>query len=519
VTPGAALLEFAARTRFDDLPEPVREVARLAVLDWWGVTVAGAAEPVARRLGEALTEARGPASVLGTGRRVSPVTAALLNGTASHALDYDDTHVDLPGHLTAPILPGLVALAETRRSSGPTVLAAFAVGAELMCRLARVLGRGHYRQGWHATATLGRLGAALAAARLAGLGPAALDQALGLAAAQLGGIQESFGTMAKPFQVGRAAADGLLAALSAERGVTASAGLLDQEDWARRLAPEWRPEALVDRLGEEWRFTEVFFKRYPCCFAIHAVIRALLSIAPRPAPATIESVDLEVGPTTLQVANQVAPRTGLGGKFSVTHCEALALVRGHVTEADFDDAAMADATVQALAARVRLHARSDLDETRARVVVHLLDGGGTREAGGDLRRDANPGAIRRDLVRKLRELVDGRLGRRSGAALEARLIRIDQEPDLGKLARLSAVRVSRPRDRASRPRSVPSDRRAGARRRDLAAGPGAPRARRLTSTSGSGRASAGGPGTPRSPVPAPRRGRSGDPDRAGRPAR
>jgi 2-methylcitrate dehydratase PrpD len=460
MTPGAALLEFVARTRFDDLPGPAVEVARLAILDWWAVTVAGAAEPVARRLGEALTEETGPASVLGTSRRVSPVTAALLNGTASHALDYDDTHVDLPGHLTAPIFPGLVALAETRRLGGQDILTAFAVGAEVMCRLARALGRGHYRMGWHATATLGRLGAALAAGRLVGLGPAGLDQALGLAAAQLGGIQESFGSMAKPFQVGRAASDGLLAALLAERGLTGCAGLLDRESWVRRLSPEWRPEALVDRLGEQWRFTEVFFKRYPCCFAIHAVIRALLSMAPRPAPATIESVDLEVGPTTLQVANQVAPRTGLAAKFSVTYCAAVALARGRVAELDFTDAATADAEVRALAARVRLHARSDLDETRARVVVHL-EAGGARDTSADLRLDADPLALRRDLVRKLRELVEPRLGREGAAALESRLEKIDGEDDLGQLASFSAVRVPGTVGRSSRPTAASAGRRPG----------------------------------------------------------
>ena len=363
---GTALLEFAARARVEELPPPAVEVARLALLDWWGVTVAGATEPVSRRLGAVVREGTGPVSVLGTTRRASPVTAALLNGTAAHALDYDDTHLDLPGHLTAPIVPGLLALAESRHLGGRPLLAAFAVGAEVMCRLGRAFGRDHYRLGWHATTTLGRLGGAIAAGRLAGLDARLLDQAFGLAAAQLGGIQESFGTMAKPFQVGRAASDALLAALLAEAGVTGGSGLLGRDDWTRRLSSAWAPAALEDGLGHRWHFTEVLFKRYPCCFATHAAIRALLSFQPAPDPAAIQAVDLEICPTTLQVANQVAPRTGLGGKFSITHCAAVALRRGWVAEADFTDEAVADRGLRALAGRVRLHATSALDETRAR---------------------------------------------------------------------------------------------------------------------------------------------------------
>ncbi|PYM66097.1 MAG: hypothetical protein DMD79_03585 [Candidatus Rokuibacteriota bacterium] len=434
---GRALLQFVAETGFDDLPKPVVEVARLAALDWWGVTVAGAAEPVARRLGEVLNEPPGPASVLGTARTASPVTAALLNGIAAHALDYDDVHLDLPGHLTAPILPGLVALAETRRLGGGPVLGAFALGAEVMCRVAQALAPGHYRAGWHATATLGRLGGAVAAARLLGLDADGLDRAVGLAAAQLGGIHESFGTMAKPFQVGRAAADALLAALAAAGGVTAPTGLLDQRGWASRLGPDWRPAALTERLGERWALAEIVFKRYPCCFATHATIQALLALAPRTAPATIEAVELRVSPTTLRVANQLDPTTGLGGKFSVTYCAATALARGRVAEADFADDAVREPHVRALAARVRVEPVASLDEMRAQAVIRLTDGS-TREAWADLRAGAEPERLRIDLGQKFEVLVAPSLGRARTVALRGVLERLDDVDDLREPARLSA---------------------------------------------------------------------------------
>jgi 2-methylcitrate dehydratase PrpD len=432
--PGSALLGLVATARDGNLPPAAREAGRLAVLDWWGVTVAGAAEPVAARLREAGAEPPGPASVLGTDRTASPVTAALWNGTAAHALDYDDTVLALPGHVAAPLLPGLVALAETRRLGGRALLSAFLLGVEVTCRVARALQPGHYRAGWHATATMGRLGAAAGCARLLGLDRDGIDRAVGLAAAQVGGIQESFGTMAKPFQVGRAAADGLLSALLAERGVTGAAGILGRAGWARRLSPDWAPARLDEDLGREWAIGEVFFKRYPCCFATHAAVTALLDLAPCPAPDAIEAVSLEVCPTTLQVADQRAPRTGLAGKFSVTYCAATALLRGRVREPDFLDPAVLDPAVQALAARVEVRARADLDEARARAVLRLRDGT-VRESMADLRALTDPERVRRELGDKFLELAAPRLGAGPAERLRAALSRLDDVDDVRDLAR------------------------------------------------------------------------------------
>lgn len=434
-TPGDALLRFVAATRYEDIPKPVLETARLAVLDWWGVTVAGAEESVSRITRDlAGGEGSGPSTVLGTSLRAAPVTAALLNGTAAHALDYDDVHLALPGHVTAPILPGLVALGEARGLPGRQLLTAFVLGVEVVCRVARALAPGHYRGGWHATATLGRLGGAAAAGRLLGFDAARLDEAVGLAAAQLAGIQESFGTMAKPFQVGRAAADAVLAALGAERGLTGRRGLLDQDGWARRLSPDWSPERLGEGLGERHALTEIIFKRYPCCFATHAALRGLLALEGPLDPHAIERVDLEVCPTTLQVANQREPETGLAGKFSMTYCAAAALLRSHVTEEDFADRAVTEPAVRALAARVHLTPTPGLDETRARVSVRYA-GGATREVTVDLRAGEDLEATGRDLRGKFRTLVTPRLGERETERLLEAIGRLDDVEDLAELTR------------------------------------------------------------------------------------
>jgi 2-methylcitrate dehydratase PrpD len=439
--PGAVLLAAVAETPFEALPKPAVEMGRLAMLDWWGVTVGGVEEPVARLVREAAPEAEGPASVLGTDLMASPVTAALWNGTASHALDYDDTVLALPGHVTAPLLPGLVALAETRGASGRDVLTALVLGIEVMCRVSRALAPGHYRAGWHATATLGRLGGAAACARLLGLDARGTDRAVGLAAAQLGGIHESFGTMGKPFQVGRAAADGLLAAMLAARGMTGPAGVLDRPAWARRLSPDWTPARLSEGLGRDWAVNEVFFKRFPCCFATHAALTALLDLGPRLDPATIESVDLDVCRTTLLVADQRQPDTGLGGKFSITYCAASALLRGRVREEHFITEAVLDSSVRALAARVRLFPQAELDESRARAVVRLRDGS-IHEQVGDLRLGRDPERLGRELGLKFESLVEPRLGAAVTARLRDALGRVDEIEDLTELTGLTRRRGS-----------------------------------------------------------------------------
>jgi 2-methylcitrate dehydratase PrpD len=433
-TPGAELLALVAETPHEALPKPAVEMGRLALLDWWGVTVGGVDEPVARLLREAVPEPAGPASVLGTDLTASPVTAALWNGTASHALDYDDTVLALPGHVTAPLLPGLVALAETRGASGRDVLTAFVLGVDVMCRVSRALAPGHYRAGWHATATLGRLGSAAACARLLGLDTAGIDRAVGLAAAQLAGIHDSFGTMAKPFQVGRAAADGLLAALLAARGVTGPVGILDRPAWAGRLSPDWAPARLAEGLGRDWAVAEVFFKRFPCCFATHAALFALLELTPRVDPAAIETVDLDVCATTLLVANQREPDSGLGGKFSITYCAASALLRGRVDEAHFTTEAVRDPAVRAVASRVRLFPQPDLDESRARAVVRLRDGS-VHERIGDLRAGRDPERLREELAEKFRTLVEARLGRAEAVRLGEALGRVDELESLTELTR------------------------------------------------------------------------------------
>ena len=193
----ALLAEFVTKSRYEDCPEAALDAARRAILDCLGVMLAGSVAPAARILQQvARAEGGAPlATVVGTGRRTGAVWAALCNGTAAHALDFDDTNFALMGHPSAPVLAAALAAGELALADGRALLHAFLVGFEVETTLAEVINPAHYAHGWHATCTLGTLGAAAAAARLLGLDGTQTRHALAVAASQSSGLKENFGTM------------------------------------------------------------------------------------------------------------------------------------------------------------------------------------------------------------------------------------------------------------------------------------------------------------------------------------
>src|SRR5580704_14982818 len=212
-----------------ELSEEARELARQCVLDYLGVAIAGAADPLVQIVFDELAEAGGApqASVVGRRARLPALAAALINGAAGHALDYDDVNMAMPGHPSVAILPGLLALAEWRRSSSREVITAFVAGYETACRIGAALLPGHYNLGFHSTGTVGSFGAAAACARLLGLDAEATAVALGIAGTQAAGPKSQFGTMCKPFHAGKAAQNGLLAARLAARGFSSRADIIE----------------------------------------------------------------------------------------------------------------------------------------------------------------------------------------------------------------------------------------------------------------------------------------------------
>lgn len=330
-----------------DLPEVTREVAewtagfanadvtpsaRLwtihALLDWAGVTVAGAREPLSEILTEQYAEAEGPCTVIAQGKRARAHDAALINGSAGHALDYDDVNFRLHGHPTVPVAPVVLALAEQHGYSGEDVIRAFIVGYEVECALGGMAGDEHYNNGFHVTGTMGTFGAAAAAANLMGLNADQTVNAIGIAATQAAGIKSMFGTMTKPLHAGKAAMNGMIAAQLAAKGFTAGHNAIEcQQGFMAVSAPGFAPEHFTAGGNQPYEVEKNLFKYHAACYLTHSTIEALNDIRRQHDIGLddVEKLTIFMPPNNRKVCDIADPETGLEIKFSIRHLAAMAL--------------------------------------------------------------------------------------------------------------------------------------------------------------------------------------------------
>jgi 2-methylcitrate dehydratase PrpD len=351
---------WAAAVSIDEMPAEVRAAAQAACVDTIGAILAGAPEPVTRIVADALAEdgARPAASQLGGRLKTSVEGAALLNGTSGHALDYDDVSRSLMGHPSVVVLPAALAVAEHGRASGRALLEAYIAGVEVMAKLGRVAGAGHYQAGWHATSTLGTLGSAAAAGKLLDLDAGRLAHALAIAASESSGSRRNFGTMTKPFHAGHASRCGVHAARLAGRGMTGETSVLEAPLgffalFAPRAAP---PEELAETLGRPYELVSpgLGVKRYPCCYATHrAAEGALALVASHEIPSgDVARATVAVPRGALAPLISWRPRTGLEGKFSMAYVVAASICDRRLTLDSFTDAAVARPEIVELMDRV-----------------------------------------------------------------------------------------------------------------------------------------------------------------------
>ena len=375
-------------------PAAARARAAAAILDTIGVTLAGAVEPAARIVQATIFEGGGRVfrpgggegcAVLGTNLRASAPDAALANGTAAHALDYDDMCFVSLAHPSAPLVPALLATGEMHASSGVSVLDAYVIGFEIEARFGRLMNPRHYQRGWHCTSTLGVLGAAAAASRLGALDAASVAHALGIAASSASGLKDNFGSMVKPLHAGLAARDGVLASLLAAGGLTASANALDGSQGFLHAMDSERQDLAgeIEDLGTRWEIldTGITTKLYPSCAATHPPLDALLELRAEEhlTPDTIESIDVDVDRITPTVLLYAQPANTLEAKFSLQFCAAAAIADGRVGVDTFSQDRLADPALRALMERVHMGVDEALGRnapplTEARVHVRLRGG-------------------------------------------------------------------------------------------------------------------------------------------------
>jgi 2-methylcitrate dehydratase PrpD len=370
-----ALAERASGLELEELPADVAEVARQALLDWFGVTLGGSHEPGPEILvRSAACAVDDGVTVVGRELRAPPLPAALINGTASHVLDFDDVNARFLGHASVAVAGAALALAEQLDASGDELLVAFVAGYETACRVAVAIGPQPYARGWHYTGTAGTFGAAAACARLLALGASRTAIAFGIAASEAAGLKCNIGTMTKSLHAGKACENGLLAALLASEGFTAAPDAIEAEQGFAALAGgDCDPGAALADPPAGWYLLDNLFKYHASCYWTHSTIEGVLALKRehRIGAADVASVDVHVSDLELGTCVIPAPATGLEVKFSVAHLAAMALLGRDLTVITDGDAL--DEQVISLRGRVRL-VEDGVTGRPTRVVVRLLDG-------------------------------------------------------------------------------------------------------------------------------------------------
>lgn len=367
-------------------PTDARARAAIATIDTVGVALGGVAEPASRIVRAALAPAGNRGCIVwGTGLCSTAPDAALANGTAAHALDFDDVSFVSIAHTSATLVPAVMAIAELAAAPGRAALGAYVVGFEIQSRLGRVMNPRHYQQGWHCTATLGAIGAAAAASRLLGLDASAAGHALAIAASEASGLKENFGSMVKPLHAGLAARNGVFAALLARAGMTASAHALDgPQGFVRAFSGEREDLAReAEDLGHRWEIldTGIALKLYPSCAGTHPTIDALLDLRAREnfSADDVERVEIDVDAIVPTILIYNRPTTALEAKFSMPFCAAAAILFGQVGLDTFDDGRTADPRLLGVMSKVTMRVDAEVGKgapalTEARVRVRLKNG-------------------------------------------------------------------------------------------------------------------------------------------------
>jgi 2-methylcitrate dehydratase PrpD len=415
------------------IPASARHYATLSLFDWIMCGRAGAKQDLSRIIRNYILEESGKksASIFGSKNKVPARAAALVNGSISHALDYDDTHFAHIGHTSVGIYPAALAVGEETKAKASAVRDAYLLGAEGACRIGMVLGRGHYQKGFHQTATAGAFGATVAAGRLYGLTEKQMRVALSLVATRASGLKSQFGTMGKPFNAGISASNGVEAAALAKRGFTsADDGVGGPQGFVETHAENFdHITPWENPPPRRFIFEDVQYKLHACCHGTHAMIEALKKA--KVSGGDVESITLTTHPRWLKVCDIKQPRTGLEVKFSYVHLAAM-VSYGVDTSSEkiYIDALCKDKKLVDLAARVKVATDESYNDTTQSVLIRLKSG-----QSQSIRHDLSDRVPMPDLEAGLRNKANGLLGKSQAEKLWAGIAKIEKlsAADVAKL--------------------------------------------------------------------------------------
>jgi 2-methylcitrate dehydratase PrpD len=430
-TAAQAFARFGAGYADTPIPPDVLHHAKRALVDWAAALYAGAKLAPATLLENALADDldRGPAT-LALGRKATPRTAALINGTAAHTAEVDDIYRDAIYHPGAPTIAAALAAAEETGANGESFLRAVIVGYEISCRIGAAMGRAHYRY-WHNTGTVGTFGATAAAASVYGLDATRFAHALASCTTFAAGLQQAYrmDSMSKPLHAGRAAEAGVTAAQMARAGVTGALDVIDGEAGIGRAmsdGPDWAKA--VATLGRTFLITQMSFKNHTCCGHTFAPIDGALALKEELGIAARDIARVRVATyrPALEVAGYTDPQTPAEARFSLKYVVATALTHGSVRLAAFEPARLSDPATRALMQRIDLAVDPEVDARfpgarAARVEIETADGRRGLHFQPTRKGDPDAPLSDRDLDEKCRELTVPVLGAGSAAALLERL--------------------------------------------------------------------------------------------------
>lgn len=371
--------------RYEELPEEAVFWAKQAIIDTVGVTFAGSHEPTTRIPATlpGIAAAEGPCLIFGESRRTDAMSAVLINGVASHALDYDDVNPVMGGHPSAPLVPTIIALGEMAGIDGRDAIAAYIAGFEVEARIGRGVNFAHYEKGWHPTTTLGIFGTVAAAARILKLDAEQTARALAIAVSLASGVKANFGTMTKPLHVGQCCRNGVFAALLAQNGFTSNPGAFEHKQGffevfngkgtydAERIFATWADPLEIVEPG-------LGLKQFPCCGSTHMAITMMLQLVEKHGltPPQVKQIQVYSHPQRLPHTDRPSVGSALEAKFSVQYCVARALIHGKVLIDHFEGDAWADAEAQRLLKLVKAGPHPTMTDKPwcAEVIVETVDG-------------------------------------------------------------------------------------------------------------------------------------------------
>jgi len=434
------LARYSSEFRQQPLPREVIHHAKRAVIDWYASLFPGLASAPVRLLEETLAEDldRGKAR-LAQGRAATARAAALLNGTAAHAAEVDDSFRDAMYHPGAATIAAALAAAHVRRATGLEFLRGVVLGYEVSTRIGVVMGRPHYRF-WHSTGTIGTFGAAAAVGGILGLDERAFAHGLATAATFAAGLQQAFrmDSMSKPLHAGRAAEAGLLAAQLAGRGLTGSLDVLDGEagmGQAMSTGPDWNE--IGNTLGKDFNITRLTFKNHIGCGHTFAAIDGVLELKRLHGlqPDDIMRVHVATYQPALDIACYLQPITSNEARFSLTYVVASALVHGSVRLAAYEPARLDDPVTRALMERVDVAVDPEIDaafpgKRAARIRIETRDGRLLTHMQPNRKGDPEQPLSDAELEGKLMELASPVIGSEAARELIARIWALDVGKEL-----------------------------------------------------------------------------------------